>query len=80
MCTKIYTNIDALIILSMFLSFEPDLNQRPMDQKCFTPCLVCHKGREVMKRNEKYIFLYKYFTTRTMQRHFFTGWALTVDC
>ena len=32
-----------------------------------------------MKRNDKYVFLYIYFTTWTIQRHLLTGWVLTND-
>ena len=38
-----------------------------------------HKGREVMERNDKYVFLYIYFTTRTI-RYVFTGWVFKNDC
>ena len=42
-------------------------------------CLIWHKGREVMKRNDKYVFLYGYFTSRTIQRYVFTEWVLKND-
>ena len=41
----------------------------------WSPCLVWYMGREVMKRNGKYVFLYIYFTSRTKQRYLFTGWV-----
>ena len=45
----------------------------------WSPCLIWHKGREVMKRNDKCVFLHIYFTTRTI-RYVFTGWVLKNDC
>ena len=43
------------------------------------PCLIWHKGREGIKRNDKYVFLNIYFTSRTIQRYLFTGWVLKND-
>ena len=33
------------------------------------PCLIWHKSGEVMKRNDEYVFLYIYFTPRTIRVH-----------
>ena len=35
----------------------------------WSPRLIWHKGQEVMKRNDKYVFFYIYFTSRTIQRY-----------
>ena len=48
--------------------------------QCLIPCLIWHKGWEVMKWNDKYVFLYIYFNIRTIQRYVFTGWVLKYDC
>ena len=45
-------------------------------ENCSIPCLIWHEGREVMKRNDKYVFLY----IRTIRRYLFTDWVLTNDC